>query len=231
MYVPGRAEAYLQAGLSASICIEAAVRSARMDAPATILDFPCGYGRVLRFLRIMFPDSEIAGAELQEEALKFCGQTFRIATFQSSTGFHELNLPRKFDLIWCGSLLTHLDEPNARDLLRFFHRHLSKGGLCIFTTHGERPARWIAEQKQTYTRARKVKPRSCASFASTATATQTIQASQVTAFPSSRPCELVSWPGKWVNGIKSSMVRMAGIGGRTSTVFSVEIELDAVPIR
>ena len=48
-----------------------------------------------------------------------------------------MTLPARYDLIWCGSLITHLDAPRTRALLKFFARHLAPGGLLLFTAHGD----------------------------------------------------------------------------------------------
>jgi SAM-dependent methyltransferase len=151
MHVQGYALDYLSAGLSAARCIQAALHSAgKGDAVGAILDFPCGYGRVLRFLRAMFPDSDITGGEIQTAALDFCQREFSVTPFLSSTDFTSLSLSGKFDVIWCGSLITHIDEQTTADLLRLFYRHLSDRGICIFTTHGQRFAQKIKDKKQTY---------------------------------------------------------------------------------
>ena len=42
----------------------------------------------------------------------------------------------RFDLIWCGSLLTHLDREDWSGFLRFFESVLVPGGVLLFTTHG-----------------------------------------------------------------------------------------------
>ena len=61
----GNAFHYLSVGLSASRCIQKALLSTQVDrAVGTILDFPCGHGRVLRFLRAMFPHSNICAGEI-----------------------------------------------------------------------------------------------------------------------------------------------------------------------
>ncbi len=52
--------------------------------------------------------------------------------------FRNLSLPHRFDLIWCGSLITHIDEWAAVDLLDFFCRHLADRGVCVFTTLGQK---------------------------------------------------------------------------------------------
>ena len=57
---------------------------------------------------------------------------------------------RKFDLIWCGSLITHLDEHKIRALLDFFSRHLATGGLLVFTAAGDRVAERMATRRFDY---------------------------------------------------------------------------------
>lgn len=137
MYIPFDARHYLSVGLSALRCIESAVQKSDGTRPVkAILDMPCGYGRVLRFLRARFPDAEITAAELDQGALAFCRNHFRVKSVVSNTDFSQLSVPDCFDLIWCGSLLTHVDENSAARLLRFFHDHLSPGGRCLFTMHG-----------------------------------------------------------------------------------------------
>jgi hypothetical protein len=83
-------------------------------------------------------------------ALKFCQKNFSIIPVRSSAKIDDLNLSRQFDLIWCGSLVTHLDEQAVESLLRFFFRHLSKVGVCVFTTHGRLSAEWIRGRTNTY---------------------------------------------------------------------------------
>ena len=46
-------------------------------------------------------------------------------------------MARTFDLIWCGSLVTHLNAPAILSLFRLFDRHLASNGVVIFTAHGD----------------------------------------------------------------------------------------------
>ena len=147
----GNAFHYLSVGVSAMRCIEEAFRSAGKEfLEGSILDFPSGFGRVLRFLRARFPDAEITAAEIDQRALDFCSRTFSVTPYLSKSPFNDLRLPRRFDLIWCGSLFTHIDEHAASDLLQFFHDHLSDRGVCVFTTHGQRCVEWMQSKKVTY---------------------------------------------------------------------------------
>ena len=151
MYRINQAGRYLTVGLSAMQCIENAIKTTgRPQEIKYILDFPCGYGRVLRFLRAKYPDAEITACEIDPAALDFCKKTFSAKPVMSEKDFNRLLLPVKFDLIWCGSLVTHIDEETAKGLLKFFHAHLSPGGLCVFTTHGQKPAEWVQGKRQTY---------------------------------------------------------------------------------
>lgn len=151
MYVPGKALHYLSVGLSASRCIREALRRGPAENKVrSILDFPCGYGRVLRYLRAMFPDADITAAEIESSALDFCRESFSVSTLMSTTNFGDLALPQRFDLIWCGSLFTHVDQQSSDGLLRFFHAHLSDHGVCVFTTHGQRSIDWLQSKKVKY---------------------------------------------------------------------------------
>jgi len=128
---------YFRVGLDAIRCIEAALAAAHLTAVKNILDFPCGYGRVLRFLVRRFPEARVTACELLPDAVRFCAETFKVVPAQSTYELDTLTLGARYDLIWCGSLATHLDARRTRALLRFFARHLAPGGLLLFTTHGE----------------------------------------------------------------------------------------------
>jgi SAM-dependent methyltransferase len=149
MYLPGQAEHYLKVGMSAVHCIRHALNKTSTNVQ-TILDFPCGYGRELRFLRAMFPDAQITAAELDPQALEFCRTHFNVETLQSDTDSSQIKIDKKFDLIWCGSLLTHIDEQASRNLLQFFAGHLAKSGICIVTSHGKYPLERLERRESLY---------------------------------------------------------------------------------
>jgi len=101
-----------------------------------ILDFPCGHGRVLRFLKAKFPNAEITAGDIIHEAVDYCVETFGTSPLYSQKNLSELSVGEQYDFIWCGSLVTHLSEESTIELLDFFVRHLVRGGLLIFTTCG-----------------------------------------------------------------------------------------------
>lgn len=128
---------YFKVGLSAIQCIDEALAAAGREDVRTILDFPCGSGRVMRFLRQRFPEAQITACELSPGPVQFCVRTFGAEPAYSSLNLDEVSLAREFDFIWCGSLATHLNEHGIASLFRLFRRHLAPGGIMIFTTHGD----------------------------------------------------------------------------------------------
>jgi len=144
MYVVGPQQ-YLAAGLSALRCIMLVLEYLRTDPASvrSVLDLPSGGGRVLRFLRVVFPDATLVACDTNEALVEFCGKAFGARVTRSTPDINQLHLPGSFDLIWCGSLLTHFDETRCADFLRFFYNHLSPDGVCICSTHGATAIDWL----------------------------------------------------------------------------------------
>ncbi|CAD5946440.1 class I SAM-dependent methyltransferase [Planktothrix agardhii] len=107
--------------------------------PRYILDMPCGYGRVIRFLRVVFPSAEIYACELNKEAVDFCSSVFNTHGVYSNENFTEVDFPEKikFDLIWVGSLITHLPQNKTIEFIQFALGKLSQDGIIMITSHGK----------------------------------------------------------------------------------------------
>ena len=139
LYAIASPEEYLKAGLSAVRCIDQVLaQSDNHNQIRTILDFACGYGRVARFLSARFPAADVSVCDIDDAAVDFCTRAFSAKAIASDSMFSGLSIRKQFDLIWCGSLITHIDEGATMRLLKLFYQHLAPGGVCIFTTHGER---------------------------------------------------------------------------------------------
>ena len=148
MYVRSQAEHYLNVGISATRCVNSAVEG--MEPIRTVLDLPCGYGRVMRFLKMRFPDAAFTACELNPEAVEYCKSKFSAEGVVSNPNPALIPIAKKFDLIWCGSLVTHLDRAKIEELLRFFCDRLEPGGVFVFTTQGERTAQRIEQNIYDY---------------------------------------------------------------------------------
>jgi SAM-dependent methyltransferase len=141
---------YYKVGLSAIQCIDEALVRAKLTDVRAILDFPCGSGRVLRFLSVRFPDARITACDIQRGAVDFCGARFGADKLYSSANLNEVSPNQKFDLIWCGSLITHFNQAAIGELLKFFKQQLSPGGLMILTTHGDFAAARLPKKEFDY---------------------------------------------------------------------------------
>jgi SAM-dependent methyltransferase len=133
---------YFASGKLALEQVQLALLAARKANVDSILDFPCGWGRVLRFLKAGFPTAALTVCDIHQPAVDFCANTFDATPILSKEDPLELEIQGQFDLIWCGSLLTHVDRELWSKFLTFFESLLVPEGILVFTTHG----RYIADE-------------------------------------------------------------------------------------
>jgi SAM-dependent methyltransferase len=141
--VEGNPVNYFHNGVAALGNIRIALAAADVDEVRSVLDFACGYGRVLRMLKAAFPNAEIVGCDLDRDAVDFCRDVFDVEGVYATSDPRDLEMRADFDLIWCGSLLTHAAEERWPVFLEFFASHLAPGGLVMFTTHGRQFVEWL----------------------------------------------------------------------------------------
>ena len=84
-----------------------------------------------------FPQAELTACDIQTEAVDFCAKTFAAKPVYSNADLAKIAFAEKFDLIWCGSLITHFNEAAIVELLKLFVSSLRQSGLLIFMTHGD----------------------------------------------------------------------------------------------
>ncbi len=142
---------YLEVGANAlhliRLALEAGDRST--DQIERVLDYACGWGRVLRWLRAAFPSARIAGADANKKAIVAMKEIFDVDAFILDKSLEE-DIGRDFDLIWMGSLATHLPPEQFQALLVRLCSLLSARGIVVATTHGPYVANRIASGEKTY---------------------------------------------------------------------------------
>ena len=143
---------YLWVGASALDCIEAALVAARKrpEDLARILDLPCGHGRVMRYLRAAFPGAEITGCDLLRDGVDHCAARYNAVPVYSCDDPERIPLKAGYDLIWVGSLFTHLPRDLWVRFLKTFESVLGPNGLLVFTTHGRQSLKWLQETDEAY---------------------------------------------------------------------------------
>lgn len=136
----GSTEHYFSVSRDALRAVLAALHVTGRPEPKRLLDFGCGYGRVLRSLRAAFPSTELIACDMDPAALSSCVEAFGARAVTGAPDPDHIEQVTDVDLIWCGSVLTHLDAPQWGPLLRYFSRALAPGGVAVVTTHGRRMA-------------------------------------------------------------------------------------------
>ena len=127
---------YLGVGESALNVIEAARALARAPSPGAILDFGAGAGRVTRWLRAAFPEAHISACDVRPQDVQFCRDQFGVEGWVSGVNIEALAAPRTYDLIWVGSVLTHLSAENSARLIDKLLSWTNRRGLLIMSIVG-----------------------------------------------------------------------------------------------
>jgi SAM-dependent methyltransferase len=130
---------YLDAGVAALANVEASLDAAGRSLAGVerFLDLPCGYGRMLRHLVTRLPPARITAADTDRNAVRFCVAEFGVAGATCPDDPRALALPGAFDVVYVGSLLTHLPPASGTALLERVAAALAPGGVLVFTTQGE----------------------------------------------------------------------------------------------
>jgi SAM-dependent methyltransferase len=130
-------EGYLEVGRSALKAIRLTqIASGKADFGA-ILDMPSGHGRVLRWLKAAYPDAKLTACDLLPDGVDFCAEHLGATPVYSSPWPTADAFSDRYDLIFVGSLLTHVDVPLWDHLITLWHDLLTPDGLLVVTTHGE----------------------------------------------------------------------------------------------
>jgi SAM-dependent methyltransferase len=127
---------YLSCGASALVVILSSLRLAGALEPKNVLDFGAGSGRVTRWLRAAFPDAAIDVCDLRVSDIEFCARTFGANCWVSGTDIASLCAPRTYDLIWLGSVATHLSAAKTKFLIEKLGTWCSPCGLIVMSLHG-----------------------------------------------------------------------------------------------
>lgn len=130
---------FLESGRGNAETIEAALKEAgaAVEEIRRALDFGCGCGRLLLEAVRRWPHIRWCGSDVDERAIHWCSENLPETHLVTNTPLPPLPFPDKeFDLIWCGSVFTHLDEGRQDAWLEEFRRVLQPGGHLLASVHG-----------------------------------------------------------------------------------------------
>jgi len=144
MWLTGK-DWYFGVGESGLETVLRALSLSWLESVSTILDLPCGHGRVARYLRAAFPNVRMFFCDIDQSGVDFCSKTFQGTAIASKLELTAVPLP-KVDAIWVGSLFTHVDLDRTRRWLAYLAEHLNEHGVLVATFHG----RWSIEVQKTH---------------------------------------------------------------------------------
>ena len=141
--VDAAAVAYLGAGAQIARTIETYARAqwSELASSWSLLDFGSGYGRVTRFLCAALQAQGVEGSriwtsDLLTGAVRFQREVLRTESFVSDADPEKVSWPRgDFDLIYVGSLFTHLPRRTFDTWLEVLFGRLSIDGTLLFSVH------------------------------------------------------------------------------------------------
>jgi SAM-dependent methyltransferase len=109
----------------------------RLDECRSILDFGCGCGGTLLWLRDLAPNASICGTDIDAEAIAWSRTHLSFATFTTNGADPPLEFDdARFDVVYAVSVFTHLDEAFQARWLAELRRVLMPGGTAVITLHG-----------------------------------------------------------------------------------------------
>jgi len=146
-------EAFLKSGKAD---MDAMLSTCPLEDAQRILDFGCGSGRMIRWLKEYATDREIWGTDIRADFLLWCHHHlippfhFVVTTILPHLPFED----RYFDMIYAGSVFTHIEDLTAAWLLEL-RRLLSENGRIYLTLHDENTIRMLDEQYRNHKVAKK----------------------------------------------------------------------------
>jgi SAM-dependent methyltransferase len=104
----------------------------------SILDFGCGSGRLLRWLRPLASTRSIHGCDVDAEAIEWLRSALPEIQLQVNRPLPALEAPSgSYDLVLCHSVFTHLDEEYQDAWLQELRRVLRPGGHLVVSFSGD----------------------------------------------------------------------------------------------
>ena len=141
---------YLETAVAALAAINEGVPDLATTPPRRILDFGAGFGRVARLLQAAWPQAHLEICDVDFAGLAFCFSHLGMRGFQVGIDPKTMTLGTGHDLIWVGSVVTHLDDSLIEGLLRALVAALAPGGHLCFTAHGDHAVQRLKSDARAY---------------------------------------------------------------------------------
>jgi 2-polyprenyl-3-methyl-5-hydroxy-6-metoxy-1,4-benzoquinol methylase len=129
-------ESLLQTSLAfiKSACYGYATLTGKKIEDAKILDYGCGWGRLIRLFYKLTPIDNIYGVDPWDQSIQICRDNGVKGNLAASDYVpHSLPFEEKFDLIFAFSVFTHLSQKTCKIVLETLRKYISEDGILIIT--------------------------------------------------------------------------------------------------
>jgi SAM-dependent methyltransferase len=148
MIATGHEEQYFDLGRRALEMIRFSAELCDKPHYPDILDLACGHGRVMRWIRAAYDYAHITACDVDSAGVDFCARQFRATPVVAPADPAALPFSAQFDLIWVGSLVTHLPRLRWIATLDRLIKATRECGVIVLTTQGRTVASLLAEGRK-----------------------------------------------------------------------------------
>lgn len=104
-----------------------------------ILDFGCGWGRIIRFFLKDVSADNLYGVDVYSQMIDYCRKLVRYGNYTTCNSLPPTEFPdASMDIIYAYSVFSHLAEPVHINWVAEFVRILKPGGILVVTTQPRR---------------------------------------------------------------------------------------------
>ena len=107
------------------------------DRLDSVLDFASGYGRLTRVLVQRLAKEQIWVSDIYREAIAWQLKTYGVQGFYSTPSPRDLRHERVHDVVWVGSLFSHLPDGLFQDWLAKIWSFVGPRGVLAFSVHDQ----------------------------------------------------------------------------------------------
>lgn len=99
-----------------------------------VLDYGCGWGRMLRLMPYFTKVQNIYGVDPTPKSIELC-QEYNVPGNTSIIPHvpDNLSFDTKFDIIYAYSVFTHMEGPVAKNAMRLYRQHIKDDGIVCIT--------------------------------------------------------------------------------------------------
>ncbi|MDF9661347.1 class I SAM-dependent methyltransferase, partial [Bacillus cereus] len=107
-----------------------------LNKESKVLDFGCGWGRIIRFLFKDASDQNLLGIDVDPAMITLCNETLGRGIYKTASPHPPVEFisDNSLDIIFAYSVFSHLSEATAENWVKEFSRVLRPGGIFIATT-------------------------------------------------------------------------------------------------